>query len=247
MPAGHHDVDRVAGAEGGAERDLGERAEVGVVVEVDGQVAEAAAQLGRDREALPAGQDRRRADRAALVVDRPRERHADAEHAVCAEAGLGEQVVDELGGAVERALGGVVDVLRAHRLGEHGAREVGDGDVDVVVAEVDADHRAGRAVEREQRRRAALAMLAGASGSECSTTSPCACRSATRLETVERDRPVTRAICARLAVPRSRRVSTTRRRLSSRSDSSDPVLTPRRPSRTPRASVKSPDELSRKS
>src|SRR4051812_31625561 len=88
-----------------------------------------------------------------------------------------------------------------------------------------------------------VAMLAGASGSECSTTSPLAWRSATRLETVERDRPVTRAISARLAVPRSRRVSTTRKRLSSRSDSNDPVLTPGRPSRNPRGFVKSPHEL----
>ena len=88
-----------------------------------------------------------------------------------------------------------------------------------------------------------VAMLAGASGSECSTISPCAWRSETRLETVERDRPVTRAISARLAVPRSRRVSTTRRRLSSRNDSSDPVLTPGRPSRNPRGFVKSLHEL----
>src|SRR3954447_11560818 len=88
-----------------------------------------------------------------------------------------------------------------------------------------------------------VAMLAGASGSECSTINPCAWRSETRLETVERDRPVTRAISARLAVPRSRRVSTTRKRLSSRSDSNDPVLTPGRPSRNPRGFVKSPHEL----
>ena len=91
-----------------------------------------------------------------------------------------------------------------------------------------------------------VAMLAGASGSEYSTTRPLPCRSATRLETVERESPVTRAISARLAVPRSRRVSTTRRRFNSRSDSSDPVLTPGRPSRIPDASVKTPDELLRK-
>src|SRR4051812_11370069 len=91
-----------------------------------------------------------------------------------------------------------------------------------------------------------VAMLAGASGSECSTISPWAWRSATRLDTVERDSPVTRAISARLAVPRSRRVSTTRRRLSSRNDSSDPVLTPVATLSPPRAFVKTLHELSRK-
>ena len=149
----HHHVDRVAGVAGGAERDLGERAEVGVVVEMHRQVAEAPAHLGRDGETLPAGEDRGRADGAAVVVDRPGQRHADADHVRGAEAGLLEQVLDELGGGVERALGVVVDVLGPHRLGEHGAREVGDRGVDAVVAEVDADDRARGAIEREQRRR----------------------------------------------------------------------------------------------
>ena len=88
------------------------------------------------------------------MVDRTRQRHADADHVGRAEAGLVEQVLDELGGGVQRALGVVVDVLGPHRLGEHRAREVRDRGVDAVVAEVDADHRAGGAVEREQRRRA---------------------------------------------------------------------------------------------
>ena len=154
-PGGDHHVDRVAGVAGRAERDLGERAEVGVVVEVDGQVAEAPAHLRRHREALPAGQDRRRPHRAAVVVDRARERHADADHVAVAEPGLREQLVDQLGGRVERALGVVVDVLGADRLGEHRAREVRDRRVDAVVAEVDADDGAGRAIQRQQRRRAA--------------------------------------------------------------------------------------------
>jgi hypothetical protein len=48
----------------------------------------------------------------------------------------------------------VIDVLGPDRLGEHRAREVRDRRVDAVVAEVDADDRAGRAVQRQQRRRA---------------------------------------------------------------------------------------------
>src|SRR4051794_15596410 len=42
------------------------------------------------------------------------------------------------------------------------------------------------------------------------------------LETVERDRPVRRAISARLATPSARSVSTTRSLLSSRSEPSEP-------------------------
>ena len=152
---GDHHVERVARVAGRAERDLGQRAQVGVVVEVDGQVAEAPAHLGRDGEALPAGEDRGRAHRAAVVVDRARQRHADADDLGVAEAGLREQLVDELGRRVERALGVVVDVLGADRLGEHRAREVRDRRVDAVVPEVDADDGAGRAVQRQQRRRAA--------------------------------------------------------------------------------------------
>src|SRR4051812_1133722 len=60
-------------------------------------------------------------------------------------------------------------------------------------------------------------------GSGRSTTSPSACRSATRLETVERLRPVRRAISARLIWPSSRSARITRRRLRRRSDSSEPA------------------------
>src|SRR4051794_18976189 len=60
-------------------------------------------------------------------------------------------------------------------------------------------------------------------GSGRSTTSPSACRSATRLDTVERLRPVRRAISARLIIPSSRSARITRRRLRRRRDSSEPA------------------------
>ncbi len=53
-------------------------------------------------------------------------------------------------------------------------------------------------------------------------TSPLACRSATSVETVERDRLLRRASSARLALPLRRNVSSSRRRLRSRSDSNEP-------------------------
>ena len=49
-------------------------------------------------------------------------------------------------------------------------------------------------------------------------------RSPTIDETVERERSVMRATSARLAAPRSRSASITRRRLPSRSDASEPLL-----------------------
>src|SRR4051794_16332418 len=60
-------------------------------------------------------------------------------------------------------------------------------------------------------------------GSGRSTTSPSACRSATRLDTVERDNPVRRAMSAREIWPSSRSARITRRRFRRRSDSSDPA------------------------
>ncbi len=154
----------------------------------------------------------------------PGQRDAGAEDAIALDAGGRDDLVGELDGDVERALGGAVDVERADALGEDRAREVGDRDVDVLVAEVDAEHEAGGAVERQQRRRAALLGRAGpgARESSCSTTSPPVCRSATSVETVERDRPVRRASSARLALPRRRSASTSWRRLRSLSDSSEP-------------------------
>ena len=55
-----------------------------------------------------------------------------------------------------------------------------------------------------------------------STTSPISWRSPTMLDTVERERPVTRASSARLARPRSLSALMTLRRFSSRNDPSDP-------------------------
>src|SRR3954451_9423606 len=60
-------------------------------------------------------------------------------------------------------------------------------------------------------------------GSGGSTTRPSACRSATRLETVERLSPVRRAISAREIVPSSRSAWITRRRLRRLRDSREPA------------------------
>ena len=141
---------------------------------------------------------------------------------------LGEHLLDELGGRVEALLGRVVDVHLAPGLGEHGVGEVRDGDPQVAVAEVDAEHEAGRLVERDHHRRPAGVRLA-VGLTVAFAGQPASSRSPTMVEIVERERPVIRDSSARLAEPGSRRASITRLRLPSRSDASDPLfpLTPR--------------------
>ena len=147
-----------------------------------------------------------------------------ADHGLARHAGVGQRLDHELGGHLEALVGVVVGVERAGALGEDRRREVGDRDAQVRVAEVDADGGAGAGVEaragsaggRPARRRREP-------GSGRSTTSPSACRSATRLETVERLSPVRRAMSAREIWPSSRSARITRRRLRRRSDSSEPA------------------------
>ena len=93
-------------------------------------------------------------------IDRPGNAHADADHVVAGEPGLVEHGVHELDRGVERRGRRVVDVELDPPLGEHGRREIRDGDPEVVVPEVDAERRAGGRVETEQRRRPAAARRA---------------------------------------------------------------------------------------
>ena len=117
----------------------------------------------------------------------------------------------------------VVGVELELALGQDPRREVRDGDAQVVVVEVDPDRDAGGGVEREQDRRAAALVAVRGGRLGALDTSPSAWSSETRLETVERERPVRRAISAREISPSSRSASITRRRLRRRSVSSDPV------------------------
>ena len=84
---GHH-----VGAAADAEGRLAQRADVGVVVEVDGQ-PEALLHLRGRVEPDPAGQDRLRVHAAALAVDRAGQAHARGEDA----AALDARLLDQLG------------------------------------------------------------------------------------------------------------------------------------------------------
>ena len=99
-------------------------------------------------------------DGAGGAVDRRRQTHPDADHPRPVGAGLLEHLVDELRRGGQPVVGRVVDVQLPPGLGEDGVGEVGDGDAQVAVAEVDPDREPGRGVERDHHRRSAGVRLA---------------------------------------------------------------------------------------
>ena len=98
QPQVGHDLGPRAGAEGG----LAERADVGVVVEVDR--ASAAASPISAAGSIPSSQGRiaRELQEPGGAVDRRGQAHAGGEHAIAVDAGLVEQALGEPGGEVER-------------------------------------------------------------------------------------------------------------------------------------------------
>jgi hypothetical protein len=136
----------------GAPNELGESPEVRVVFDLDGE-PEPPARLPGGVDADPSGEDRRGLDGARGPVDRGRQAHPDADHAVAIDLRLGEDVVDERGGGVKAFVRGVIDVELAPGLRENGVGQVRDGDPQVAVAEVDSDGEARLAVERDHHRR----------------------------------------------------------------------------------------------
>ena len=81
------DVGEVVDAARRAEHALAERAGVGVVLELD-RDAEPRLHLRRRADAVPAGEDPVGVELAAAPVDRRRQAHADAEHAILLDPGV---------------------------------------------------------------------------------------------------------------------------------------------------------------
>ena len=121
-----HQVDEVLGVAPGAERGLGQRGEVGVVVDEDRQL-EPAVHLVGGGDADPAGQDRGRADDAGRRGGSGRagtcRRRSRAPASTPASASTSPH---ELGGGVEALVGEVVGVELLLALGEDPRREVRD-------------------------------------------------------------------------------------------------------------------------
>ena len=136
---------------------LGERAQVGVVVGVHGY-AEPSLQLLAGQEPLPARHDAR-PDPGGPPVQRGRDAHPDGPQVGQVELALRGQRPDHRGGSVEHLGAMGVHVDEGVLLGVHGAEPVGHGDPDVAVPHVDPDHAAGRRAEPDLHRRAPAAAL----------------------------------------------------------------------------------------
>ena len=190
-------VDQVVDAAGRAEHLLAQGADVGVVLELDGD-AEARLHLGRRADAVPAGEDALGGDLARRPVDRRREAHADAQEPVGGDARATQARAHELVGEVEALDRGVVDLGGRPVVGDELAGEIADRHADVLVAEVEPDREAGAGDEREQHRRAPGGPRAVAIPASRSSTTPAWPSSSTSAETVARERPVQRARSVRL-------------------------------------------------
>ena len=88
-------------------------------------------------------------------VHRPGQAHPGADDLVAAGARSGERLDDEAGGTRDRLRRGEVGVELLVALGEDRVREVGDGDAQVALAEVQPEGDAGAAVQRDEHGRTA--------------------------------------------------------------------------------------------
>ena len=133
------DVSEVRAVPAGAPGQLSQRAEVRVVLDPD-RNPKALFHLGGDAEPNPAGKNRGRAGRAVRAVHGARDAHADAQYAGALHGHLLEDLGKHAGRHVERSSGLTIDVQVMPAFGEHVVAEIGDGNRDVAVPEVDAGH-----------------------------------------------------------------------------------------------------------
>ena len=153
---GHLDVDDLVLAAGGTDEVLGESAEVGVVVDVDGSFE---AFLG---DALGVDPDPAREDGRGphdVIADRGRQAHADGADLVPAVPGFGQGLVEQGVGELEAVLVAMVVREALPLLDQRLAGQVGDRYREVAVADVDADDQAGRARQPDHRAPASTARL----------------------------------------------------------------------------------------
>ena len=119
---------------------LAERHDVDVVVDVD-RAAEVLRQRGADREAVPAGHDRRGDRHAVAEADRPGD--ADAGAVQLDRRAAGPHLADEVEHDLQDDVGPLADVDGLGGAVEDVELAVGDGDVDAGGADVDAEEAQG--------------------------------------------------------------------------------------------------------
>ena len=133
------DVGKVRTVPPRAPGQLGQRAEVRVVLDLD-RDPKALLHLRRDAKPDPTREDGGRPGGAVGAVDRPGNAHTHAQHARALHGDLGQDLRKHGGCDVERSSGLAIDVQVIPAFREHVVAEVRDGDRHVAVPEVDADH-----------------------------------------------------------------------------------------------------------
>jgi hypothetical protein len=128
---------------------LGEGSQVGVVVHAHRQ-SQTPLHLLPHAHPVPAGKDRRGADRSGRLVDRTGKSEADADHLLRFEVPTHEYVFDKRLGRVHPAGKIIVVGHLPPGLGEDLVGEIGDRHGQMALAEVDPDGHACRAIECDQ-------------------------------------------------------------------------------------------------
>ena len=141
------EVDHLGAAPPGAPDGLGERTEVGVVVDPHGQ-AELTRELVGRHPAEPARQDAGAAD-GALGIQRRGDTEPDAEHVDAVRGQPEQQAVQNVRDSPDRLVGPVVHVEPVIVLGQHPVSEVSDDHPQVTTADVDADGQPGGRLEHD--------------------------------------------------------------------------------------------------
>ena len=131
---------------------LAERHDVHVVVDEDGRVV-VAGEPARDREAVPAGHDRRRDGLAAREGDRAGDTDTDAAHVRGAAVDLGEQPAERLVDLLEHDLRAFGDIQVERRLRQGRTGEIGHHETRVGRAQIADQHDARALVEGQHRGR----------------------------------------------------------------------------------------------
>lgn len=173
------------------------------VVDVDGKREPLGGQGGRV-DADPARQDRRPTDAVRGGLDRCGQAHADGRNGVAAAPEFDESVVEKRSGSFYSVLGAVPGRQLDPFLGEDLVRQVGDGDGEMPVPEVDPDGQARRPGELHGP--SPLARTLG--GGHLHQTA--GCQFPDQIRHRGRARPVRRAISACVSSPPDCRTRTTR-------------------------------------
>src|SRR5262249_19330174 len=147
-PRGRLDVDDLRMPAPCAPVDLAQGSHLGAVVDPARRARPVRHLIGR-RQTAPAGQDAGRADGPGAAIDWTRNAHPNADHALAANTGVGQDLADHSRCGSQGAGCVVVHLKLAVPLHGDLMRQVGHAHSDVAVTEVDSDCRAGRVVEAQ--------------------------------------------------------------------------------------------------